>query len=215
MTLAEAEKLISKMKDNAKVAPAIKLTPENWEKELFIKGGFIVTPVGCIKLGENQYAKLNRLGREGKLGMVNMTLTDPDFIVKDKSKARGDKPTEREFSYVFVRAFLKEDGTRFYYFTTVSAKIDGLEIVVSLQEKSINRIKNLLRTAELAYMKGTLSNESIPNKGQPVSETQDESSVSLDDSRTTTKAEIDVAPLGINSSVYYEGKGSEKSDTSK
>lgn len=52
-------------------------------------------------MGENQITKLARQGREGKLGIINPTLTNPDVIIEDKSKAKDGQITERDSSYIF------------------------------------------------------------------------------------------------------------------
>ena len=48
------------------------------------------------------------------------------------------------WGYIFIKSFKKTDGSRYYYFTSVTVSIDGKEVVVSNQEKSRNRILRLL-----------------------------------------------------------------------
>ena len=119
LTHEEAISLIARMEERADVAPEIDLTIENWDT-LFGESGIVNTPIGEVKMGENQFAKLMRQGREGKLGMIKPTLEHPHAIVEDASEAKGDKVTERASSYVFIRSFKKADGSRYYYFTSVT-----------------------------------------------------------------------------------------------
>ena len=139
----EAAEIIADMEERAEVAPEMELTIENWDV-LFGNDGRVNTPIGEVKMGENQFAKLMRKGRNGKLGMIKPTLEDPDIIVEDKREAKDGANTERDSSYVFVKAFIKNDGSRYYYFTSVTVSQDGKEVVVSNQEKSRNRVLRLM-----------------------------------------------------------------------
>ena len=146
----EAITLIAQMEERAEVAPQIELTIENWDA-LFDEGTQIPTPVGDVKMGENQFAKLMRQGRNGKLGMLKPTLENPDFIVEDKSEAKEGDITERGNSYVFVKTFHKADGSRYYYFTSVTVRKDGREVVISNQEKRKSKILDLLLNGKLVW----------------------------------------------------------------
>ena len=146
----EAITLIAQMEERAEVAPQIELTIENWDA-LFDEGTQIPTPVGDVKMGENQFAKLMRQGRNGKLGMLKPTLENPDFIVEDKSEAKEGDVTERGSSYVFVKTFHKADGSRYYYFTSVTVRKDDREVVISNQEKRKSKILDLLLNGKLVW----------------------------------------------------------------
>ena len=197
LTHEEAISLIARMEERADVAPEIDLTIENWDT-LFGESGIVNTPIGEVKMGENQFAKLMRQGREGKLGMIKPTLEHPHAIVEDASEAKGDKVTERASSYVFIRSFKKADGSRYYYFTSVTVSNDGKEVVISNQEKSKKRISNLLQNGVISWI-----NKNV----QSVSAAQSEESVLLDDSQAATQADNNTASLGINSSELSESKG--------
>ena len=145
----EAQVLITEMEANAEVAPEIELTIENWDS-LFGEDGIVETPIGEVKMGENQFTKLMRQGRDGKLGMVKPTLENPDVIIEDESKAKNGE-TERPSSYVFVKSFKKADGSRYYYFTSVTVSKDGKEVIVSNQEKRRYAIANLLTNGKLVW----------------------------------------------------------------
>ena len=131
------------MEVHAEAAPEVELTPENWDA-LFGEDGRVNTPIGEVKMGENQFAKLMRKGRNGKLGMIKPTLENPDIIVEDRREGKDNADTERDSSYVFVKTFIKNDGSRYYYFTSITVSQDGKEVVVSNQEKSRNRVLRLM-----------------------------------------------------------------------
>lgn len=189
-TKEEAVRLITLMEEQAENAPRIELTPENWMAQ-FGMDGEVDTPIGMVKMGENQYRKLAQQGRDGKLGMIKPTLKNPDVIVEDKGQVKAKRETERTWSYVFVKAFIGENGKRKYLFTSVTVLRNNREVSISNQEKSKKRISNLLQQGKIGW---------INPKHQSVSETQNGKSVSLDDSRTATQADNNTAPLGINSS---------------
>ncbi len=148
MTADEALDFIADMELAAEIAPEIDLTIENWDA-LFGKEGIVSTPIGNVKMGENQFTKLMRQGRNGKLGMIKPTLEHPHAIIADVSEAKEGDTTERASSYVFIRSFKKVDGSRYYYFTSITVSKDGKEVVISNQEKRRNAIANLLTKGKL------------------------------------------------------------------
>ena len=150
LTKKEAADFIAQMELGADVAQEIPLTIENWDKE-FGEDGIVSTPIGDVKMGENQFAKLMRAGHNGKLGMLKPTLEYPDAIVEENSKAKEGTHTERPSSFIFIKSFRKSDGTRYYYFTSITVSVDGKEVVVSNQEKSRNRILRLLMEGSVIW----------------------------------------------------------------
>ena len=150
MSHDEAIAFIAAMENRAEVAPSVDLSIENWDA-LFGKDGIVNTPIGEVKMGDNQFTKMMREDRHGKLGMVKPTLENPDVILEDASKAKEDNTEERPSSYIFVKAFKKADGSRYYYFTSITVSKDGREVVVSNQEKRKNAIANLLSKDRLVW----------------------------------------------------------------
>ena len=195
----EADMLISQMEQSAEVAPEMELTPENWIRE-FGKGGIVRTPIGDVKQGENQYLKLAQQGRNSKLGMVRPTLERPNIIIEDERPAKEGE-SERNTSYVFVKTFTKSDGSRYYYFASVTVSKDGKEVVISSQERSGNRISKLLQQGKVAWI-------DIEFSLHPT--TQVEGSVPLNDSNTLTYTDNQPALLGINSSELSTSESIER-----
>ena len=203
LTHEEALAIISDMEKHAEVAPEIELTPENWVKE-FGNDGIVNTPIGEVKQGDNQYLKLAQQGRNSKLGMVRPTLERPSIIILDERPAREGK-SDRDTSFVFIKTFIKEDGTRYYYFTSVTVSKEGKEVVISSQERSANRISKLLQQGKIAWIDTAFSLHPT---------TQVEGSVPLNDSNTPTVTDNQPALLGINSSELSQNKDNEKSPIS-
>ena len=198
MTEEEAEAFLDAISENPEVVPVLELTAENWDAE-FGKEGIIASPIGDVKMGENQFLKMMREGRNEKLGMIRPTIERPDVILEDTSRTKEGE--DRVHSYVFVKSVKSEGKERLYYFTSVSISKDGREVVISNQERRKNRIVSLLTSGTVLYLK--------PDSLHPLA--QVEGSVSLNDSRAATQAETITAPHGIHSSeeASSANKGSE------
>ena len=152
MTEEEAEAFLTAISNNHEVAPELELTAENWYAE-FGEDGMVHTPIGDAHMGENQFLKMMRDGRKSKLGMIRPTLEAPHAIVEEPSTAKEGQETERDSSYIYIRVFEKEDGSRHYHFTSVSVQRDGGEVIVSNQEKSRNQVKRLLTEGVVLWMR--------------------------------------------------------------
>lgn len=130
LTGEEAEALVSEMETNAEIAPEVELTPDNWVKE-FGENGIVDTPVGKVKIGENQYLKLLKNKRDRYFGMIKPTLTNPDVILEEYDPKEG---AERDTKYLFIKTFVKPDGSRVVHFESVTVQKDNLEVSISSHE---------------------------------------------------------------------------------
>ena len=153
-----AQSLITSMEENAIEDPEIRLTPKTW-LETFGINNSIDTPIGKVRMGENQYAKLQDKKRTSEFGMISLTLSDPDVIFVEPSKAKGEDVVERNFSYVFAKTF-KRNGNKVKYYTSVTVSIDGLEISVSSHFVNPNKMLNKLMEFNREYTKETLFSNS-------------------------------------------------------
>ena len=199
LTETEAKELIHQMEDKSEVAPVVELTRENWEA-IFGKDGKVATPIFEVKMGEHQFDKMNSNNRNRYLGLVKPTLQSPDAVIEVKS---GGENSERSSSYVFVKTFTKEDGSRYYYFTSITVQNDGVEIVISNHEKRVKRISKLLQEGKIAWINEKFSLH--PTK-------QVKESVPLNDWRKPTSTDNQSAWLGINSSESSHREDTETSE---
>ena len=188
MTEEEAVSFVDKMTAEAEEAPELELTAENWDKE-FGDNGVVDTPIGKVHMGEHQFLKMMRQGRNSKLGMIKPTLTNPDIIIEDTSREASS--SERSSSYIFAKSFKGTDGERIYYFTSITVSQDGNEVVISNQERRKNRILSLMNSGNILYQKSN----SLHPKAQ-VGE-----SVPLNESLSVTNADNNSDQLGIHSSA--------------
>ena len=148
---ADADNVIAQMESSAETAPDLELTPDNWAAE-FGEDGIVSTPIGDVKMGENQVAKLFEKGRSKEFGMIKPTLTNPDVIIEVPSHS-ADGNEERSSSYLFIKTFLGKNGKKVYYFKSVTIKKDGLEISISSHYDRAKRVKEALMKGKLLYRK--------------------------------------------------------------
>ena len=145
----EANELLSRMEDNTSEIPQIELNPTNWIEQ-FGENGMVSTPLGKVKMGENQIAKLFEKGRSEQFGMIKPTLEHPHVIVEVPSEA-SDGNTERASSLLFIKTFNGTNGKKVYYFKSVTVKKDGLEVSVSSHYDRAKRVKEALKKGKLLY----------------------------------------------------------------
>lgn len=152
LTNEDADNLLSAMEARAEAAPDIELTPTNWVEQ-FGEDGMVETPIGKVKMGENQIAKLFSKGRSSQFGMIRPTLTEPDVVVEVPSSLTEEtnNDVERPTSLLFIKAFLKNDGSKVYYFKSVTVKKDGLEVSVSSHLDRKKRVEDALIKGKLLY----------------------------------------------------------------
>ncbi len=153
----EADGLVSEMEKRAEPARELELTPENWAAE-FGDDGKVQTPLGEVKMGENQLAKLFMKGREADLGLIKPTLTNPDVIIEEKSKAE-DGREERPSSYLFVKTFVR-DGKKVKFYASVTVKKDGMEVVVSNHFMNKNAVDRKMQEGKMLFIKGVSTSNS-------------------------------------------------------
>lgn len=152
----EADNLIAEMENRAEPAPELELTPENWTAE-FGEDGMVDTPIGKVKMGENQYQKLVRNKRENYFGMIKPTLESPDMVVEKVAPADN---AERDTKLIFVKTFTKPDGSRVVHFQSVTVKKDGLEVSISSHEAEPKDIKKDMQNATILHISEKMSHGS-------------------------------------------------------
>lgn len=140
LELSEGQKksIVSQMGEKAEKVRDLELTPENWIAE-FGEDGTVETPIGNVKMGDNQYLKLLKKGRSTYFGMVKPTLTNPDLILEEYDPKDG---AERDTKYLFVKTFVKADGSRYVHFESVTVQKDNLEVSISsheINEEALNK----------------------------------------------------------------------------
>jgi hypothetical protein len=148
LTAPQVAQLIAAMEQAATDAPVLELTPENWEAE-FGKNGIVQTPIGEVKMGENQYAKMQIKGRAAEFGMVKPTLVNPDIAIE---KYSPEENAERETKLLFIKTFI-DNGGKYIHFESVTVQKDDLEVAVSNHIADKKAIAKELINGAIAYDK--------------------------------------------------------------
>ena len=153
LTETEASDVISRMGSLAEEAPQLELTPENW-LEQFGEDGKVETPIGEVKMGENQFIKLFSRKRAEYFGMIKPTLTDPDVVIEKKAAAYG---AERNTKLLFVKTFVKPDGGRIVHFESITVRRDGMEVSISSHEAEAKDLKKDMQKEKILHISKALS----------------------------------------------------------
>lgn len=162
---AEVEELLARMSDIAEEMPNTTLTPETWMQTFGINNS-LSTPIGNVKMGENQYNKLVEKQRTNEFGMVVRTLQSPDVILVEASESVDDA-VERSTSYVFVKTFIKEDRTKVVRYESVTVSQDGMEVSISSHRLRENQLREKLKRDGLLYKATALDAPANTSAEQP------------------------------------------------
>ena len=160
LTDEEVVAITDAMKANATVAPTVEINDANWKES-------VDTPIGSVKMGENQKAKLFAKGREQQYGMLLETLSNPDVVLEEKDKEQN-MFHERPSSYLFVKTFQKEDGSKYVHFESVTVSQEGMEVSISSHIIRENQLKNKLKSDRLLYKATALDAPANTSAEQPI-----------------------------------------------
>lgn len=147
MTKDEAVSLRQQMADNAEPERILEHTEDNWLQD-FGKDGRVNTPIGSIKLGENQYKKAGREDRIKRFGLLKPTLERPDVILEKPAPKEG---AERQTKYLFVKSFKKVDGTKILNFESITVKQGEDEVSISAHQIEPSKLLKELTESKMLW----------------------------------------------------------------
>ena len=147
MTKEEAVSLRKQMADNAEQERILEHTEENWQKE-FGKDSRVTTPIGSIKLGENQYKKAGRNDRIKRFGLLKPTLERPDVILEKSAPKEG---AERQTKYLFIKSFKKADGNKILNYESITVKQGEEEVAISAHQIDPSKVVKELTESKLLW----------------------------------------------------------------
>ena len=197
--------LLSQMREQAEVAHIVELNPTTWN-ERFGETGIVNTPIGEVKMGENQIAKFFAKGREKEFGMVAPTLSNPDIIIEKKAPAPN---VERDTKLLFIKTFIKADGSHYMNFESVTVQKDGMEVSISSHEVDEKVVKKEMQNGNILHLRSGLpfSSEWYLTE-TPIQEGPDLVPTSDNNEGNTLQTAASKPHGGITSS---DNKGTEKS----
>lgn len=182
-TKEEIEAIIASMKAKAQIVPFVEITEKNWRKN-------ITTPLGVVKMGENQKEKLFAKGREFQYGMLLETLGSPDIILEEADK-QDNIFHERPSSYLFIKTFQKEDGSKYVHFESVTVSQEGMEVSISSHIIRENQLRNKMKSDRLLYKATALDDSANSSAEQPINQGGSLSSDGKGNTLSTYKQGID------------------------
>ena len=131
------EKNVSPLKE-------LELNRENWNK--MFPDGTVKTPVGTVKLGENQFDKLRRNDRNNLLAAMYETLSNPALILEKETL--DEKSGEFRPVNVYGKSFIHEDSNHKRAVESVVIFKDGENISISTHNKNIKDFVKQIKTAD-------------------------------------------------------------------
>ena len=147
LTKDDAISLRQQMEDNAEQERVLEHTEENWLKE-FGKDGRVSTPIGSIKLGENQYKKAGREDRIKRFGLLKPTLERPDVILEKSAPKEG---AERQTKYLFIKSFKKADGNKILNYESITVKQGEEEVAISAHQIDPSKVVKELTESKVLW----------------------------------------------------------------
>ena len=147
MTKEDAVSLRKQMEDNAEQERILEHTEENWQKE-FGKDRRVTTPIGSIKLGENQYKKAGRNDRIKRFGLLKPTLERPDVILEKSAPKEG---AERQTKYLFIKSFKKADGNKILNYESITVKQGEEEVAISAHQIDPSKVVKELTESKVLW----------------------------------------------------------------
>lgn len=192
----QRNELIASMKSLAERAPVVELTDDSWQSE-------VTTPLGVVKMGENQRKKLSVKGREDQYGMLLETLGNPDIVLEERDITENPSH-ERGSSYLFIKTFLKEDGSKYVHFESVTVSKEGMEVSISSHIIRENQLKKKLKSDRLLYKATALDESANPSAEQPAKgagSLSSENVQALTDKQRMTLADVDHPDLDSTAKI--------------
>ena len=119
--------------------------------------GIVDTPIGEVKIGQNQFLKLDEKdggSRQGLIGAMRQTLSDPVIIIREREEAR--------IADVFIKSFTVGEGKKENLIVSVVVDIKGVKIAISTYKRKRREVIGKIKRADgIVYIKdsgGSLTN---------------------------------------------------------
>jgi hypothetical protein len=110
--------------------------------------GTVQTPIGEVKKDKNQFSKLAEKDygkRQGLIGAMRQTLSDPIVIIQEEKSGRK--------AYLFIKSFIKGEKTNII--VSVVVTIENDKIVISTYKRKKREVLSKIKMAGvMTYEKG-------------------------------------------------------------
>ena len=119
--------------------------------------GTVATPIGEVKIGQNQFSKLAEKdggNRQGLIWAMRQTLCDPVVIIREREKDR--------LADVFIKSFAAGEGKKESLIVSVVVDIKGDKVAISTYKRKRREVTGKIKKADgIVYIKdngGSLTN---------------------------------------------------------
>jgi ribosomal protein L10 len=118
-------------------------------REVFPQGT-VKTPIGEVKIGKNQFAKMAEKDngkRQGLIGAMQQTLVDPIAVVQEEKDGRK--------AYICIKSFKNtEDPRKPDLIVSVVVTIEDTKVAISTYKRKWREVVNKIKKADvIAYEK--------------------------------------------------------------
>lgn len=127
-----AEAVLNDIHEKAVDFPEVEFSEENYKKYL---GKPLDTPIGKVKISDNQFQKLKDTNRTHLIGAIAETLKNPAYQCRDS-----------DGKIIFIKSFIRKGDPK--NIVSVMIERDGLKINVSTHYKRDNQVRSLITRAE-------------------------------------------------------------------
>jgi len=138
----ERARLKKKFEDMAEPMEVVLFNRENYDR--LFPGGKAETPLGEMKLGENQYEKIKAMNRQRLLGAMKQVLSDPLVVY------------ESEGAKVYAKPLTDKGKPK----TVVSVVVDrdGINVSISTHQKDLENVLRKIEKGGVLYEKDAAQN---------------------------------------------------------
>jgi len=121
--------------------------------------GTVATPIGEVKIGQNQFSKLAEKdggSRQGLIGAMRQTLSDPVVIIREREKDR--------LADVFIKSFAVGEGREESLIVSVVVNIQKDKVAISTYKRKRREVIEKIKKADgIVYIK---DNGGSPTNGE-------------------------------------------------
>ena len=149
------ENILEKLASLAVAMDEREFTNEEYNK--VFPRGTVITPIGNVKIGKNQFTKLAEKdggSRRGLIGAMCQTLSDPVVIIREREEGR--------MAEVFIKSFTVGEGKEESIIVSVVVNIQEAKIAISTYKRKRREVIKKIKKADgIVYIKdngGSLTN---------------------------------------------------------
>ncbi|MDR2898139.1 MAG: hypothetical protein LBU99_04920, partial [Spirochaetaceae bacterium] len=120
--------------------------------------GTVSTPIGEVKIGQNQFSKLSEKdggNRRGLIGAMKQTLSDPVVIIQERK--------EEQLANIFIKSFTATENKPISFILSVVVTIEGILVAISTYKRKPREVIGKIKKADgIIFIK---DNGSSPTNG--------------------------------------------------